>query len=108
MIRLALLIDDDARRVRKRYEDEVEEPERQANAQIATARFELLGSGIAPDATFTLRLAFGVVKGYAVDGADLPYHDDVRRRVRAGREAGAPRAVRAAEALARRPRTSST
>src|SRR5205814_1709216 len=31
------------------------------------------GDKIAPDATFTLRLAFGVVKGYAVDGATLPY-----------------------------------
>jgi hypothetical protein len=73
MIVLAMLIDDQARRVRKRYEDEVEEPERQASAKIARARFELLGSDIAPDATFTLRLAFGVVKGYAVDGVELPY-----------------------------------
>lgn len=74
LIRLARLIDDDARAVRKRFEDEVEEPERQANAQIARARFELLGAAVAPDATFTLRLAFGVVKGYPVDGADLPFH----------------------------------
>jgi hypothetical protein len=74
MIRLARLIDDEARAVRKKYEDEVEEVERQANGLIAKARFELLGTGIAPDATFTLRLAFGVVKGYAVDGAELPFH----------------------------------
>ncbi len=74
MIALARLVDADARAVRKRYEDEVEEIERQANGLIARARFELLGAGIAPDATFTLRLAFGVVKGYAVDGADLPFH----------------------------------
>ena len=77
MIRLALLIDEHARSVRKRYEDEVEEPERQASAKIARARFELLGSGIAPDATFTLRLAFGVVKGYAVDGSNLPHRTTV-------------------------------
>jgi hypothetical protein len=51
----------------------VEEVERQAYAQIARARFDLFGSRIAPDATFTLRLAFGVVKGYRVEGADLPY-----------------------------------
>jgi hypothetical protein len=73
MIRLAQAIDPVARAVRKRYENEVEEVERQAYAQIARARFELYGTGIAPDATFTLRLAFGVVKGYAVDGADLPF-----------------------------------
>jgi hypothetical protein len=74
MIRFAKLVDDEARAVRKRYEDEVEEVERQANGQIAKARFELLGTAIAPDATFTLRLAFGTVKGYRVDGADLPFH----------------------------------
>ena len=74
MIRFAKLIDDDARAVRKRHEDQVEEVERQANAQIAKARFEVLGTAIAPDATFTLRIAFGVVKGYAVDGVELPFH----------------------------------
>jgi hypothetical protein len=73
MIRLARLIDDEARNLRKRYEDEVEEPERQAFAKIAEGRFKVYGRGIAPDATFTLRLAFGVVKGYEVDGEKLPY-----------------------------------
>jgi hypothetical protein len=74
MIRLARLIDDEARKVRKRYEDEVEEPERQAYAKIAEARFKVYGRNVAPDATFTLRLAFGVVKGYEVDGEKLPFH----------------------------------
>jgi hypothetical protein len=73
MIVFARLVDPHARRLRKRYEDEVEEVERQAYAQIARARFDLYGTGIAPDATFTLRLAFGVVQGYRVDGADLPH-----------------------------------
>ena len=74
MIRLARLVDDKARALRTKYENEVEEVERQANAQIAAARFDILGSGIAPDATFTLRLAFGQVKGYEVDGVELPFH----------------------------------
>ena len=74
MIRFARIVDEEARAVRKRYEDEVEEVERQANGQIAKARFELLGTAIAPDATFTLRLAFGTVKGYSVDGVELPFH----------------------------------
>lgn len=73
MVRLARDIDGDARKLRKRYEDEVEEVERQAFARIATARFKAFGQSVAPDATFTLRLAFGVVKGYAVEGVDLPY-----------------------------------
>ena len=73
LIRLALLIDPEARVLRKRHEDQVEEIQRQANAKLARARFDLLGSAIAPDATFTLRLAFGVVKGYQVEGVDLPF-----------------------------------
>jgi hypothetical protein len=73
MIELARLIDPEARKLRKRFETEVEEVERQGYGQIARARFELLGTGIPPDATFTLRLAFGVVGGYHSDGLDLPY-----------------------------------
>jgi hypothetical protein len=72
-IRFARLIDGDARQLRKRFENEVEEVERQAYGQIARARFELYGTDIPPDATFTLRLAFGIVRGYAVDAADLSY-----------------------------------
>ena len=64
MIALARLVDAPAREVRKRYEEQVEEPQRQAYARLANARFRLLGTDTYPDATFTLRLAFGVVKGY--------------------------------------------
>jgi hypothetical protein len=73
MITFAKLVDDEARQVRKRYEEEVEEPQRQAMAKLAEARFKLFGKNVPPDATFTLRLAFGVVKGYKVDGEALPY-----------------------------------
>ncbi|HEY7159126.1 MAG TPA: S46 family peptidase [Gemmataceae bacterium] len=73
LIRFARLLDDDARALRKRHEDQVEEVERQANAEIARRRFDMYGAAVAPDATFTLRLAFGVVKGYRVEGVDLPY-----------------------------------
>ncbi len=73
MIRLARLIDPEARQLRSRFENEVLEPERQAHARISRARFALHGTGVPPDATFTLRLAFGVVKGYRVDGKDVPY-----------------------------------
>ncbi|HKB38957.1 MAG TPA: S46 family peptidase [Gemmataceae bacterium] len=73
MLQLALLIDDEARKLRQRFETEIEEVERQAYARIAKLRFEAFGSNVAPDATFTLRLAFGVVRGYRVDGEDLPF-----------------------------------
>jgi hypothetical protein len=73
MIAFARMIDPAARALRQRHEAELEEVERQAYSQIARARFDLEGPTFAPDATFTLRLAFGVVKGYRVEGADVPY-----------------------------------
>jgi hypothetical protein len=73
LIRFAILVDGEARALRKRHEDQVEEVERQANAVLARLRFDVLGATMPPDATFTLRLAFGVVKGYTVDGVRLPY-----------------------------------
>ena len=72
LIALAKLVDAEARSLRGRYETEVEEPQRQAYAEIATLRFAKLGKAVAPDATFTLRLAFGVVKGYTEDGVARP------------------------------------
>ena len=73
MLRFARLIDADARELRKRFENEVEEPERQAYAEIAKVRFALIGKSIPPDATFTLRLAYGVVKGYDAEGQKVPF-----------------------------------
>ena len=74
LIVLARTIDAEARRLRTRLENEVEEPERQAYAQLAELRFKAFGNTVAPDATFTLRLAFGTVKGYDVGGEKLPFH----------------------------------
>ena len=62
MIKLALAIDADARKVRKRLEDEVEAVDTVHYAAIAKARFAELGESTYPDATFTLRLAYGTVK----------------------------------------------
>jgi len=73
MIVFARSIDSESRLLRKRFEEEVEEPERQAYGDLSKLRFKVLGRSVAPDATFTLRLAFGVVKGYRVDGVDLPF-----------------------------------
>src|SRR5262249_22801291 len=64
LIQLARDVDEAARAIRKSYEDEVEEPLRQAYAKIAEARFATLGTDTYPDATFTLRLAYGTVSGY--------------------------------------------
>ncbi len=72
MIALARLIDPHARKLRKTYENNVEEPLRQAYAKIAKARFAIEGENTYPDATFTLRLAFGQVKGYTDQGKKMP------------------------------------
>jgi hypothetical protein len=72
MIQLAVLVDPQARSLRKTYEDQVEEPLRQAYAKLAEARFVIYGTQVYPDATFTLRLAFGLVKGYTEQGKQIP------------------------------------
>lgn len=72
MIQLARLVDAPARQLRKTYEEKVDEPMRQAYGRIADARFAILGTDTYPDATFTLRLAFGQVKGYRDQGQVLP------------------------------------
>jgi hypothetical protein len=74
MIVFARKLDEAARKIRQQYEEEVEEPERQAFADLARVRFTLLGRSVPPDATFTLRIAYGTVKGYTVEGKELPFH----------------------------------
>lgn len=72
MIELARLVDPASRAIRKRFENEVEEPKRQAHAALAQARYAMDGTKVYPDATFTLRLAFGTVKGYTDAGQAVP------------------------------------
>jgi hypothetical protein len=73
MILLAKSVDPAARQIRQTYEQQVEEPQRQAYGKIASAMFALYGSSLYPDATFTLRLAFGEAKGYTEDGRKIPW-----------------------------------
>jgi hypothetical protein len=72
MIELARLVDGPSRKVRRTYEDQVDEPQRQAYGKIAQARFAIYGDSVYPDATFTLRLAYGTVAGYQEAGEKLP------------------------------------
>jgi hypothetical protein len=74
MIQLARSIDREARAVNKRYDNEVIGVERSAYDKIARALFESKGDRIYPDATFTLRLSYGAVKGYTDEGKPVaPY-----------------------------------
>ncbi len=70
LLDLARIIDPEARRVRKIVEEQ-QEIKTQAHAEIARARFALEGTGSYPDATFTLRLAFGVIRGFELGGKEL-------------------------------------
>jgi hypothetical protein len=70
MIELARLVDAEARALRQVADDQGE-VKQQAHAAISRARNELLGTTGYPDATFTLRLAFGTVKGYAEEGREV-------------------------------------
>ncbi|MFL5318160.1 MAG: S46 family peptidase [Myxococcaceae bacterium] len=71
MIEFAKLVDPDARAVRKKYEDEIESVMKKSSEQIAKARFDAYGTSIYPDATFTLRLSYGAVKGYPENGKQV-------------------------------------
>lgn len=73
MIRLARLVDPEARRLRAIYDNQVVEPRGEAYGKIAQARFAVYGKNIYPDATFTLRLSFGQVKGYEEDQEQIPW-----------------------------------
>jgi len=79
MIQLAASIDEQARALRQRYEDEVEAPLDEASERIAKARFAILGTERAPDATFTLRVSFGAVEGWEEKGSDVFPFTVVRR-----------------------------
>jgi hypothetical protein len=71
MIRLAALVDPDARALRKRFEEQVEGPVQRGQEAIAKARFATYGTSIYPDATFTLRLSYGAMVGWKEKGEDV-------------------------------------
>lgn len=72
MLELARCVDTEARAVRSRMEAQTEAVS-QAHAQIGKARYATRGSSQYPDATGTLRLAFGTVKGNREAGLNVPF-----------------------------------
>jgi hypothetical protein len=73
LIVLARAVDPILRELRKRFEEDVESVESANGEKIAHARFKAYGKTQPPDATFTLRLSYGVVKGYEQGTTLVPW-----------------------------------
>lgn len=57
----------------KWFEKNVQSVELRAGKELGKARFAVYGKNIYPDATFTLRLSYGRVLGYPMNGTQAPY-----------------------------------
>jgi hypothetical protein len=66
-------VEPDALAVHQKNEDEVESVLRKNAGAIAKIRFAQGGLSVPPDATFTLRLSYGAVKGYDANGKHIPW-----------------------------------
>lgn len=71
LIKLARTVIPEIRRYRA-ITDQLDEQDKQAYAKVAEAKFATQGTSTYPDATFTLRLAFGPVAGYEQNGEQIP------------------------------------
>jgi hypothetical protein len=76
MLQLAAEVDEPARAVRKRFEA-LDATLKRNGELIARARFDLLGTSVYPDATFTPRLSFGTVRGYQLPGRAIPWRTEL-------------------------------
>jgi hypothetical protein len=70
-------IDPDARVARKKFDDNIDSVVRRDGTLIAKARFAASGFSQPPDATFTLRLSYGQVKGYEENGKKIPFATNI-------------------------------
>ncbi|MGA2722237.1 MAG: S46 family peptidase [Bryobacteraceae bacterium] len=73
MIVLARKLDPMRRETIKWSEDNVSSVLQRAGEQLGKARFAVYGKTTYPDATFTLRLSYGKVQGYPMNGTKAPY-----------------------------------
>ena len=71
MIQFVLANDDAAQAVRAQWESAVSAPTGRAAEKIAQARFAVYGDNLYPDATFSLRLSYGSVKGWTYRGVTV-------------------------------------
>ena len=72
LIVLARKLDPIVREQQRFSEVNIEGPLTTAGEKIGQARFAAYGKSVSPDATFTLRLSYGAVKGYPMNGTVAP------------------------------------
>jgi hypothetical protein len=72
MIAMARRIDPIRREQIKWFENNVDSVEQSSEEQLGKARFAVYGKATYPDATFTLRLSYGTVQGYPMNGTIAP------------------------------------
>ena len=72
MIVLARELDPMRREYIKWMQDNVQSAEQRGGEELGEARFAVYGRSTYPDATFTLRLSYGTVKGYPYNGTEAP------------------------------------
>jgi len=77
MIVLARSLEADAQAVTKRFDSDVAAVQAAAYPKIGQAVFAVDGAKAYPDATLTLRLSYGTVKGYLEDGKQIPPYTNV-------------------------------
>jgi hypothetical protein len=73
MIVLLRQLDPLRRELVKWTEDNVSSVVQRSGEQLGKARFAAYGKSTYPDATFTLRLSYGKVQGYPMNGTKAPY-----------------------------------
>ena len=72
-IALARRVEPIIRQQTLRVEREIESAEAAAAQLLGQARFDVYGKTVSPDATFTLRLSYGTVSGYPMNGTRAPW-----------------------------------
>lgn len=72
-IKFVLANDDAARALLDRYRAEVDAPTTAAQSRLARARFAVYGEDLYPDATFSLRISYGVAQGWKERERDVPF-----------------------------------
>ncbi|TCD02038.1 S46 family peptidase [Erythrobacteraceae bacterium CFH 75059] len=73
MIRYALALAPRQDELRRQVDEVFSGPLTAAGARLADARFAAFGDSIYPDATFTLRISYGQVRGWQERGRAVPY-----------------------------------